>query len=188
MPSNEMKTFIGLNKGKNYDDYRKALTFYNCPAQNFVFASRSNDIAMVQQGLFPNVAEEVVDGSDSKNDWTVFIPSEHNPMIKNPARGFVSSANQMPVESLYPYPISKVGVYESFRAIRINQLLTEGNNIDVAFMKKMQGDNFNVFAKMILPTLISIAENSGKVNEDNVYFEQLKKWDYFNNADLIAPV
>lgn len=188
MPSNEMKTFIGLNKGKNYDDYRKALTFYNCPAQNFVFASRSNDIAMVEQGLFPNVAEEVVDGTDSKNDWTVFVPNEHNPMMKNPARGFVSSANQMPVENLYPYPISKIGVYESFRAIRINQLLTQGNNIDVAFMKKMQGDNFNIFAKMILPTLIFIAENSGKVDEDRGYFEQLKNWDFMNNADQIAPV
>lgn len=108
---------------------------------------------MIKQGLFPNVWEEkVVDGTNSKNDWTAFVPNEQNPMMKNPSRGFVSSANQMPVENIYPYPISQVGVYESFRAIRINQLLSEGDNIDVAFMKKMQGDNFNIFAKMILPT------------------------------------
>ena len=37
--SNELKTFYLLNRGKNYNDYRKALTYYTAPAQNFIFAS-----------------------------------------------------------------------------------------------------------------------------------------------------
>jgi acyl-homoserine lactone acylase PvdQ len=35
-----------------------------------------------------------MDGSDPANDWHGFIPFEQNPTVKNPPRGFVSSANQ----------------------------------------------------------------------------------------------
>lgn len=188
LPSNEFKTFYMLNKGKNYDDYRGALKNYVCPAQNFVFASRSNDIAMVEQGTFPNVAEEVVDGADSKNDWTAFIPSEHNPSHKNPERGFVSSANQLPVDETYPYPISKVGVYENFRAIRINKLLGIAEKMDADYMKKMHSDNYNVFAEMILPSLIRIAEKSGKLKEYSNILNLLKNWNLRNDANLKEPV
>ena len=43
---NNQRTFLDLNKGKNYDDYTKALSHYTAPAQNFVFASTEGDIAL----------------------------------------------------------------------------------------------------------------------------------------------
>ncbi|MEO1714221.1 MAG: penicillin acylase family protein, partial [Bacteroidota bacterium] len=42
----DLKTFIKLNRAKNYDEYRAALSHFNNPAQNFVFASREGDIAI----------------------------------------------------------------------------------------------------------------------------------------------
>jgi hypothetical protein len=46
-------TFYGLNRAKTHDDYLKALNYYYCPGQNFVFASHAGDIAIRQQGHFP---------------------------------------------------------------------------------------------------------------------------------------
>jgi penicillin G amidase len=40
LESNEQKTFLLLNKGKNHEDYIDALNYYTSPAQNFVFASK----------------------------------------------------------------------------------------------------------------------------------------------------
>lgn len=182
-PSNEFKTFYLMNKGKNYDDYREALTHYTCPSQNFVFASRNNDIAMTEQGKHPNVHSEVVDGSNSANDWSAYIPNDHNPLHKNPERGFVSSANQFPVDESYPYDIDRVGVYENFRGIRINKLLRENSGIDADFMKKMHSDNYNVFAEMLVPTLAEIALPLLKNDGDKSFVETLTQWNYFNNAD-----
>ncbi|HEY0261909.1 MAG TPA: penicillin acylase family protein, partial [Chitinophagales bacterium] len=182
-PSNEFKTFYLLNKGKNYDDYRAALTSYACPTQNFVFASRSNDIAIVQQGKHPNAKSVIADGSNSANDWSAYIPSEHNPSVKNPARGFVSSANQFPVDETYPYQISRVGTYEPNRAVRINRLLEENNNIDANFMKKMHSDNYNIFAEMLVPTLVKIALPLLKEEDDKQFVNEVATWNYFNNAD-----
>ncbi len=51
--SNELKTFTLLNRARNYDDYLNAIKTFNCPGQNFAFASKSGDIALWQQGLFP---------------------------------------------------------------------------------------------------------------------------------------
>jgi len=186
-PSNEFKTFYLMNQGKNYDDYRNALKNYTCPSQNFVFASRSNDIAIVEQGKHPNVSSEITDGNNSKNDWTAYIPSEHNPSVKNPERGFVSSANQFPVDATYPYPISKVGVYENFRSIRINRMLSDTNKMDVTTMQKMHSDNYNIFAEMILPTLVRL-EKGKETAEQTELLEFLAGWNYRNDADKKEPV
>lgn len=49
----DLLTFHELNRSKNYDDYRQALTHFTSPAQNFVFASNENDIAITPNGKFP---------------------------------------------------------------------------------------------------------------------------------------
>lgn len=188
LPSNEFKTFYLMNQGKNYDDYISALNTYTCPAQNFVFASRSGDVAIKQQGKYPLASNKIADGTDSKTDWNFFIPNEHNPQVKNPERGFVSSANQFPVDALYPYPISRVGIYENFRAMRINQLLSEASGIDADFMKKMQLDNYNELAAMALPTMLRVLDKAKLDKEELEVVRSLASWNYFNDASEKAPI
>ncbi|HMR58408.1 MAG TPA: penicillin acylase family protein, partial [Cyclobacteriaceae bacterium] len=52
-PSEEIITFFKLNRAKNHADYMDALNHYASPAQNFVFASVTGDIAMRIQGQYP---------------------------------------------------------------------------------------------------------------------------------------
>lgn len=194
LPSNEFKTFYLMNQGKNYTDYTNALKTYTCPAQNFVFASRSGDVAIKEQGRFPirNKATEqgkfVSDGTTDKDEWTDFIPSEANPLSVNPERGFVSSANQHPTDSTYPYYYPGVGVYEQFRNRRINKILTEGKEIDVDFMKKMQNDNYNLFAQEALPVMLNCLDMSQINSAFQPAIEKMKAWDYYNNPDSKAAV
>ncbi len=194
LPSNEFKTFYELNQGKNHDDYINALKTYTCPAQNFVFASRSGDIAIKEQGKFPirNKATEqgkyLSDGTTSKDEWTDFIPAEANPHIENPERGFVSSANQHPTDSTYPYYYPGVGVYEQFRNRRINKLLADGKEIDVDFMKKMQNDNYNLFAQEALPIMLHCLDMSKVNSAFKPAIDKMLTWDYYDNPDSKAAV
>ena len=124
--SNELLTFYYLNRGKNYNDYRKALTYYTAPAQNFAFASVDNDIAITPTGKFPlkwkDQGKFILDGTDPKSDWQGWIPADQNPTVKNPPRNFVSSANQSSTDPSYPYYINwEFSSYE--RGKRINDLL-----------------------------------------------------------------
>lgn len=193
-PSNEFKTFYGFNTGKNYDDYINALSTYQCPAQNFVFASRSGDVAIKEQGLFPirdKASEQgkfLSDGSTGKDDWTTYIPMEHNPTVLNPARGFVSSANQHPTDTTYPYYYPGVGVYETYRNRVINKLLGENNGIDADFMKQMLSNNYNLNAAEALPVMLALLDKSKLDKEEQQIIDVLGKWNFYNNPQEVAPV
>lgn len=194
LPSNEFKTFYLMNRAKNYDEYLAALETYTCPAQNFVFASRSGDIAIRSQGRFPirdKKAEQgkfLSDGSSDADSWQTFIPAAFNPTVKNPERGFVSSANQHPTDSTYPYYYPGVGVYENYRNRRINELLSDSTKIDAAFMKRMQNDNFNLHAKEALPVLLALLDETKLNTQEKKIVATLRTWDYFNEAEAEAPV
>ncbi len=86
--SDEVIAFYKLNRGRNHSDYMNALNYFSIPAQNFVFASVSGDVAMRIQGKYPVRRKEegrfVLDGSKSSDGWQAFIPNEQNVMYKNP--------------------------------------------------------------------------------------------------------
>ncbi|MFN1834996.1 penicillin acylase family protein [Balneola sp. MJW-20] len=189
-PSNEIRTFYHLNRAAGYDDYVQALTYYDAPAQNFVFASNENDIALWVNGKLPlrwdKQGRTVSDGSDPKYDWQGWIPREHNPNIKNPERGFVSSANQESAADDYPYYLDDdFASYE--RGRRINDLLRSMNGITKDDMQKMQMDSYNYHAATITKDLLEWV-NSDSLNEaEREIYDRMRDWDYKMDADKIAP-
>ena len=181
--SNEQKTFIQLNKAKNHRGYTEALMNYAAPAQNFVFASKTGDIAMRIQGKFPLKWKEqgkfFMDGADPKMEWQGYIPFEHNPNTLNPERGFVSSANQHPVDSTYPYYTFDHS-YEHYRNRRLNSKLASMEQITVDDMKALQYDSYNLQAAESLPILLHLLTGNASSSEDaQKYLSELKAWDYF---------
>lgn len=183
--SNELFTFVKLNRAKNYEEYAEALTYFNCPAQNFVFASKAGDVALWQQGgLYAHGKEQgkyVQDGTHSENSWSKKVAPAYTPHVKNPERGFVSSANQHPTDSLYPYYYN--GRFEYYRNRRINAELTRLSGVTPQDMMKLQNDNYNLIAAEALPYML---EHSKAGTQK--YRDILKNWNYFNDADQAGPV
>ncbi|MFM7629022.1 MAG: penicillin acylase family protein [Algoriphagus sp.] len=181
--SNEQKTFMLLNSASNHAEYTQALSHYAAPAQNFVFASKSGDIAMRIQGKFPLKWKEqgkfFMDGADPRMEWQGYIPFEHNATTLNPERGFVSSANQHPVDSSYPYYVFDHS-YEHYRNRRLNRELAEMNQITVEDMKALQFDSYNLQAAEALPVLLDLLGSHGEnTPEGKNYLEELKTWDFY---------
>lgn len=190
-PSLEQKTFYLLNKAGNYQDYVEALSYYDCPAQNFIFASVKNEIAITVNGKFPVKWKEqgkfLMDGSVSAHEWQTFIPRDQLPRSYNPARGFLFSANQYPVDSLYPYYVYDYN-YEDFRNRRIYDRLTAMKKpIDIEAMMSLQNDNFNYQAYLSLPLLLSHLDSASLSGEEREAYRLTASWDYFNHANLKAP-
>jgi penicillin amidase len=187
--SNELKTFSLLNKAKNYEDYLDALQYFTCPGQNFAFASKSGDIALWQQGEFPakwyRQGDFIMPGVDSKFVWKDSIPQNENPHMKNPARGFVSSANQVAADTSYPYYLG--GSYDVYRGLQINRMLARMDNITPADMQQMQNENFNAFAATVIPFLLANVP-SGQLNTDELRFlEMIRAWNMRNDAEETGP-
>lgn len=188
--SNDSQTFYELNRAKNYDEFSKALNHYCGPAQNFAYASVSGDVAMRIQGKFPvrrkDEGKFVLDGSKTSNGWQAFIPNEHNIMIKNPVRAFVSSANQYPADSTYPYYIQSTN-YEAYRNRRINSILNTSSNVVPEDLMKLQNDNYNLKAAESLPYFLAQLKSISSFSEGEIKaIEALSTWDYFNTIDSEA--
>ena len=188
--SNDLMTFYHLNRGGNYTDYRKALTFYTAPAQNFIFASADNDIAITANGRFPlkykDQGKFILDGSNPKDDWQGWIPAAQNPTVKNPARAFVSSANQSSTDPSYPYYINwEFAPYE--RGKRINDKLSAMKNITADSMRIMQMDSYGVFPENVLPTLLPLVERGSLNATQKEAFHIIQRWNKYYNAAELAP-
>jgi penicillin amidase len=181
---------FGLNTAKNYEDFKAAMVKFTGPPQNVIFASIDGTIAMHAPGKFPIKWEEqgkfLMDGSDPRHEWKDLIPFEHEMSIKNPERGFISSANQHQVDSTYPYYVYDHN-FEKYRNRRINDRLRTLTDITPQDMMKLQNDNFNYVAYEILDSLLAYVDSASLTTAEYEYYDMLQEWDYFTNPDQKAP-
>lgn len=187
--SDEFMTFYLLNRAQDYRDYIEALNYYECPGQNFVFACANGNIAMKQQGKFPlrkkDEGKFIQDGTVSSTEWKGFIPAHDNPHVLNPPRGFVSSANQHPTDTTYPYYYH--GIYEYYRNRRINNVLASQEKFSPQGFMRLQNDNFNMMASEVLPYLLTMIDPAELSADECKAFSELASWNFFNERDLTAP-
>lgn len=110
--------FLSMYRATNQQEFGDALGGWEFPSVNVVYASADDGqdgiggIAYWANGAMPtrnpNVALAgmiAVDGSQTANDWIEIMPHDVLPWVKNPAQGYLLSANHIPVGSWYPLPI-----------------------------------------------------------------------------------
>jgi penicillin amidase len=181
----ELGAFRGLNHAKNYDDYLAAIRLFRCPGQNFVFASKSGKIAWWQQASFPAKwryqGDFIMPGSDSSFRWQGMIADEDNIHQIDPERGFVSSANQLPADTGYPYYLG--GKYDVYRGYIINRMLNAAQAATPDDMKRMQTDNYNVFGEMAVPLLLKNVDSDSLTEAARAMLDLVKTWNFRADAD-----
>jgi penicillin amidase len=126
----------------------------------------------------------VMPGTDKQYMWQGMIPQDETPAQYNPERGFVSSANQYPADSTYPYYLGRG--YTPYRGIIINRMLARMSGVTHEDMMAMQTDNYNVFAEMAVPVLLKNIREQDLDAEGLTYLNLLKSWDFRNEIDSKA--
>ncbi len=188
-PSDELKLFNLLDRSKNYTDYSAAVVNLHTPGQNCVFACKNGDIALRAQGEFPakwkGQGDFVMPGTDSSYMWQGMIPQDEVPFQYNPVRGFVSSANQKPADTTYPYYLGRD--YPIYRGLIINRKLSAMNNITPQDMMAMQTSNYNVFAEMVRPIFLNNVNENELNPDEKKYLEIFKDWNLNNDVNEKGP-
>ncbi len=183
--SNDFLVFNLLNHAKNYADYTAAATNLSTPGQNCVFACKNGDIALRTQGDWPakwkGQGDFVMPGFDSSYMWQGIIPQSEVPFQYNPERGFVSSANQKPVDETYPYYIGRE--YPIVRGLLINKRLNAMEQITPQDMMALQTENFNLYAQEMMPVFLKRINATSFNADEQKYFSILSAWNLRNDAD-----
>jgi penicillin amidase len=180
-PSNEILMWLKLNKAASYADFENAIKTFVCPGQNMLFASKSGNIALWQQGSFParwkGQGLYVMPGEDDNYQWQGLIPQDENPHVFNPSQGYIQSANQHPVDSSYPY--FAPGNYVVARGVRINERLASMQAITPQNMMGLQNDYYSTSAEDFIPFLLKYVNENELESTDNKFLDEVKNWDFY---------
>jgi penicillin amidase len=123
-----------------------------------------------------------VPGWTDQYDWTGYIPFDELPSVFNPSKGYIVTANNAVVGAGYPYLITKDWNY-GFRAQRIVDMIQNAPGpIDIAYIQKIQGDNYDANAATFVPLLMQLNFQAGTPDQAKA-LDLLKNWDYQAGMD-----
>lgn len=192
-PSSELEAVLMFSKAKNWDEFKEALTYFQTPAQNFVFASTDGTIAYRANGFIPirkkGDSSLPVPGWTDEYEWEGYIPWDELPTIVNPEEGFISTANNKIVDDDYPYHITHSWA-QPYRQQRIRDVLGSNEKLTVDDMKQLQFDHYNLQAEEFVPIFMEHVDvESSELREvDLAALELFKDWNFTDDTELAAPL
>lgn len=184
-PSSPFEAIWGIDKARNWDQFRAASQNFHVPAQNLLYADRQGNIGYQMPGDIPlrkkGDGRFPVPGWTGEYDWTGFVPFDKLPYTFNPAEGYIATANNEIPPAGYPYFITADWDY-GYRANRIVNLIRNApDKIDIPYIQKMQGDMDDANAAVFVPLLLKLDGSFSR--EGSVSLELLKTWDFQARSD-----
>jgi penicillin amidase len=132
-------------------------------AWNWTLADRAGDIGYQMSGLSPRRREGVsgfvpLPGWLPENDWQGFLSIDELPRAKNPAEGFLVTANQD--LSHYAAVPCQNATMADYRAARIAALIAGQAALDVEACERIQYDTYSLQAERFMQRLRPLLPNS----------------------------
>jgi len=164
-----------MNRASDVDAFLAAVERFRSPHQNVVYAASSGEIGYRMAGSVPlrpaGEGASPISFERLPAGWPGFWPPEAMPALRDPERGYLVSANNLQVRSLF----GQVGVYypAPFRARRIDDLVSRAAGWTVEDMRETQLDSRSLWAERYRPRAVRAARRAGL---DSLAFV-LERWD-----------
>ncbi len=190
--SNEYKGLYIINRGKNWEDFKKGLQQFKSVSQNFIYTDTKGDIGLYAAGGVPvrkDPGPMIRPGDTSLYDWTGLVPPDLLPHTYNPPDHQVSSANNKTTNDRYPYYI---GTYyaQYYRIERIREMLNAKEKLSEEDFENMQADQHSKLAANVTPEfykVLSTAHDTFSPVEKQA-IKLLHTWDGDMSANQQAPL
>ncbi len=158
-PGHLLESVYALQTASNWQEFRAALSKWDVPGQNFVYADKKGNIGYQMTGNVPirkkGDGSAPVPGSTGEYDWNGFIPFDELPRAYNPPEGYIATANNKPFGAGYKYQIPGHWA-PPWRIDRITEMITG--------MLKSKGKlSVDDFKTMLMDTKSPIAKKFGSV-------------------------
>jgi penicillin amidase len=183
----EPSALVDVANASGFDDFREALRGIACPGQNVVYADVDGTIGYQLTGRYPirrsGDGTAPVPGWTSEHGWDGWIAFEDLPWSRDPARGYVVTANNRPHDDDYPHLIGR-DFHTPFRARRIVELIEgAGHPLTVDDIARSQLDTTSIVARTLAPRLAALEARS---EDERWALELLRTWDGDERADSPA--
>lgn len=157
------EAFLEMLRAQSVDEWLGAMQRYRVPVQNGVVADWLGNIAVASYGRYPirpvgGNGVVIRDGTRSANDWTGNLPVARQPQARNPAQGWLASANQQPVDPAVDSTYLGVDWPAPWRAMRINALLRADTAVTPDAMRRYQTDPGSARADLFVPYFLAAVD------------------------------
>ncbi|MCS6871867.1 MAG: penicillin acylase family protein [Anaerolineae bacterium] len=191
-PYDIIGSLLAVNRAQNWEEFRAALTDWQVPSQNFLYADVDGNIGYVLPGRVPIRAADhngltPVDGSTRRYLWQGYLPYEHMPRLFNPERGYIVAANQRIVPNAFAAQLqerfgSDLTYFTNFtadygyRSQRIHDLLLARTDHAIQTFAEIQQDTYNSFAAALVPVALSLDHGTAI---PAAALNWLRSWDFY---------
>lgn len=183
--------FFKLDQAQNWDEFRRALSLFIGPGQNFTYADRAGNIGYQSTGLIPIrkdfEGDVPLDGASGKFEWRGYIPFDQLPSIYNPPSGIVVTANQNPFTPNFPYFVEG-SFADRYREQQIRNLLHAKSKLNVDDMLAIQKDVYSAYDFFLAQQAVVAFDHKGS-NDALVRdaISQLRNWNGQMDKNAAAP-
>ena len=150
---------LAMVQAQSADDLEEAMRPWVDPVNSFVFADCKGNIGFLTRGQVPMRSEAnhwiPVPGWTGEHEWQGNIPFEEMPRLRNPASGYLVTANNRVAPESYPHYIG-LEYAPGFRARRVTDRLLELDKATVADMERVHSDKVSVPARHLITLLRGI--------------------------------
>ncbi len=178
--SDELLSFLKLNRASNWDDFVDAVSHFKVPCQNIIFADTSGTIGYYAAGSVPMRRDGkgylVYRGWENRGDWVGMIPFDEMPHQKNPPAGYIATANNKMAPN-FPYYLGHAWEPDS-RIRRIVELLEEKEKLSVEDFMRIQNDSVSAHARKVFPVLLQIVKKQQSDDRAARLIAFLEEWDF----------
>lgn len=197
-PGRTADAILALDRARDWDTFRAAVSTFDAPAQNIVYADREGHIGYQAPGRVPiresgNTGRTPSAGWRTDTDWTgEEVPYDGLPSVLDPREGFVVTANQAVTGPRYPYFLTDDWDH-GYRSQRIRTLLAEeldtgpeaagDGTVSAEDLLRIQRDASNPLAPSLVPLLLEI-ELAPAYDDDGQ--QLLVDWDHSQPAESAA--
>ncbi len=150
---------IALSMATDVDGFIEANRHIVSPMQSVLVADKQGNTGLIAAGRVPIRKPEhdlhglaPAPGWDARYDWAGYLPFEALPRERNPARGWIATANHRIVGPDYPHFLTSEWA-SPYRHRRIVQLLARTAKHGLDSFAQMQGDELSLAVPPLLPAL-----------------------------------
>lgn len=188
--TNEIEALLTINWAQSFEEFQKGAYNFKVPGQNFIYADKAGNIAQLSMGNIPIRDENPIllrEGWNTEHDWQGYVPDEQLPAIINPERGWVANANTSPTSDDYPHYISVYWEPDS-RINRIEQYLTEHNQLSPQLFQQMQNDTYSLFSRDLSQLILPVLKNSDQQQFETA-ISYLENWNFsYGKSETAASI
>ena len=190
LPSTDSEGMLNVLKATNFSQFKDALSMWDAPTLNFVYADDQGNIGMISPGYYPIVkagAPWLPLPGTGEADITGSIPYSAVPQVYDPPSHMVFTANQRPASNNYPYYIGTTwGDFDNgYRADEIATELSGKTQLTMQDIEHMQSSTRDYLAGLIVPELLKTLQKSSLSPGEQQAEALLQSWS--GNMDVNSP-